>query len=151
MFRGRFELTIDEKGRLNIPSRFRDTLKERYDERLIVTNDFDKCLVAYPMTEWVELEKKASRLSMVKKEAKAFLRFFISGATECSCDKQGRVLIPPVLREYAGLEKDIVVAGMLNKIEIWSRGQWEDELRISKESFGQDFQSMAEVLSELGI
>ncbi|MDH3974733.1 MAG: division/cell wall cluster transcriptional repressor MraZ [Deltaproteobacteria bacterium] len=146
MFRGRFEITIDDKGRINIPSRFRDTFRERYDDRLIITN-FDNCLVAYPYTEWVELENKASRLSMVKREAKAFLRFFISGATECAMDKQGRILIPPVLREYAALEKEIIVAGMLNKIEIWSRVRWEEELKISQDNFDD----MAEVLSELGI
>ena len=146
MFRGRFEVSIDDKGRISVPSRFRDTLRERYDDRLIVTN-FDDCLVAYPYSEWVELEKKASQLSMVKREAKSFLRFFVSGATECTLDKQGRVLLPPVLREYAELEKDIVIAGMLSKIEIWSKDRWERELELSK----QGFDEMAEVLSELGI
>jgi MraZ protein len=146
MFRGRFELALDDKGRLNIPSRFRDALRERGDERIIVTN-FDKGLVAYPFGEWLELEKKASRLSMVSREAKAFLRFFVSGATECAMDKQGRVLIPPVLREYAGLDKDIVVAGMLNKIELWSRERWDEVLRLSEENFDE----MADVLSDLGI
>ena len=146
MFRGRFELALDDKGRLNIPSKFRDTLRERGDERLVVTN-FDKGLVAYPYGEWLELEKKASRLSMVSKEAKAFLRFFVSGATECNMDKQGRVLLPPVLREYAGLDKDIVVAGMLNKIELWSRERWDEVLRLSEENFDE----MADVLSDLGI
>jgi len=146
MFRGRFELALDDKGRLNIPARFRDTLRERGDERLVITN-FDKGLVAYPFGEWLELEKKASRLSMVSKEAKAFLRFFVSGATECNMDKQGRVLLPPVLREYAGLDKDIVVAGMLNKIELWSRERWDEVLRMSEESFDE----MTDVLSDLGI
>ncbi len=151
MFRGRFELSIDEKGRLNIPSRFRDVLKGRDDERLIITNDFDKCLVAYPYSEWLELEEKTSRLSMVSREAKAFQRFFISGATECSFDKQGRVLIPPVLRDHAGLEKEIVVAGMVKKIEIWSKSQWESELSQSKDNFEQNFESMSKALSDLGI
>ncbi len=151
MFRGRFELSIDDKGRLNIPSRFRDVLKGRDDERLIITNDFDKCLVAYPYSEWLELEEKTSRLSMVSREAKAFQRFFISGATECSFDKQGRVLIPPVLREHAGLEKEIVVAGMVKKIEIWSKSQWESELSQSKDKFEQNFESMIKALSDLGI
>ena len=151
MFRGRFELSIDGKGRINVPSKFRDVLKERHDERLIITNDFDKCLVAYPFSEWLELEEKTSRLSMVSREAKAFQRFFISGATECSFDKQGRVLIPPVLREHAGLEKDIVVAGMVKKIEIWSKEQWEVELKQSNGSFDESFESMSKVLSDLGI
>lgn len=146
MFRGRFELTIDAKGRFNVPSRFRDTLRERYDERLIITN-FDNCLVAYPFSEWVEIERKASSLSMVRKEAKRFLRFFVSGAAECSLDRQGRVLIPPVLRDFAGLDRDIVLAGMLSRMEIWSRERWNEELKLSKESF----EDMADVLSDLGI
>ena len=146
MFRGRFEIAIDSKGRINVPSRFREVLGERDDERLIVTN-FDDCLVAYPYNEWLELEKKASQLSMVRREVKAFLRFFVSGATECSLDKQGRVLLPPVLREYAGLEKEIVVIGQLNKIEIWSKERWEEELRTSKDIFEEN----NEALSELGI
>ena len=146
MFRGRFELTIDDKGRVNIPSRFRETLRERYDERLIVTN-FDKCLVAYPFNEWLEIEKKASGLSMMRKEVKRFLRFFISGAAECSLDRQGRILVPPVLRSFAGLERDIVLTGILNRIEIWSRQRWDEELRLSSESF----EEVGEVLAELGI
>lgn len=146
MFRGRFEINIDGKGRINIPSRFRDTLRERYDERLVITN-FDKCLVAYPFVEWAEMEKKAGQLSMMRREAKAFLRFFISGAAECSLDKQGRILIPPVLREYAGLDKDIVLAGVLNRIEIWRSERWDEELKASIENF----ERMGEVLSELGL
>lgn len=146
MFRGRFEIAIDGKGRINIPSRFRDVLGERNDERLIITN-FDNCLVAYPFNEWFELEKKASRLSMMRREVKAFLRFFVSGATECSLDKQGRVLIPPVLREYAGLEKELVIIGQLNKIEIWSKERWDEELSISKDIFEEN----NEALSDLGI
>lgn len=146
MFRGRFEHTIDPKGRISIPSRFREVLRERYDERLIVTN-LDGCLVAYPFKEWEVLEQKASSLSMFKKEVKAFLRFFYSGATECPIDKLGRILIPPVLRDYAKLEKEVVLVGALKKIEIWSKGRWDRVIAGSPE----DFEDISDVLAGLGL
>lgn len=125
MFRGRFEHTIDIKGRMSIPAKFRDVLMDKYDERLMITNDYDGCLIAYPFIEWQIIEEKASKLSILKKEAAEFLRFFISGVAECPIDKLGRVLIPPTLREHANLEKDIVLVGTLKKIEIWSKTRWE--------------------------
>ena len=97
MFRGRFEHTIDPKGRVSIPAKFRELLAEKYDDRLIITN-FDRCLVAYPFEEWRTVEEKVTSLSMVKREVKAFQRFFLSGASECPIDKLGRILIPPTLR-----------------------------------------------------
>src|SRR4030066_702119 len=111
MFRGRFEHIIDSKGRVSIPAKFRELIVEKYDDRLILTN-FDRCLVAYPYEEWRVLEERVGSLSMVKKEVKAFQRFFISGATECPIDNLGRILIPPTLRVYALMEKDVVFAGM---------------------------------------
>jgi MraZ protein len=147
MFRGRFEHTIDSKGRVSIPAKFRELLTEKYDERLIITN-FDRCLVAFPFEEWTAFEeKRASPLSMVKNESKAFLRFFISGATECPIDKLGRILIPPILRDYAHLEKDVVFVGLLNRFEIWNRENWVEEFQHSKESFEQ----MGDTLAGLGI
>jgi len=125
VFRGRFEHTIDPKGRISIPSKFRDALLEKYDERLIITNDYDGNLLAYPFTEWQIIEEKASKLPTLKRGSADFLRFFISGAAECSVDKLGRILIPPVLREYAKLEKDIILVGTLKKIEIWAKSRWE--------------------------
>ncbi len=136
MFRSRYEHTIDAKGRLSIPARFREILAERYDERLVLTN-FDRCLVAYPYAEWQVIEEKLASLSMVSPEVTAFTRFFIYGATECEIDKLGRILIPQVLREYAKLEKDVVVAGQLKKFEIWSKALWDEELNQSRAQFGQ--------------
>jgi MraZ protein len=111
MFRGRFEHIVDSKGRVSIPAKFRELLAEKYDDRLILTN-FDRCLVAYPYEEWRVLEERVGSLSMVKKEAKAFQRFFISGATECPIDKLGRILVPPTLRDYAQLGRNVVFTGM---------------------------------------
>jgi MraZ protein len=146
MFRGRFEYSIDSKGRVSIPAKFRELLSEKYDDRLILTN-FDRCLVAYPYEEWRVLEEKVSSLSMVKKETKAFQRFFISGATECPIDKLGRILVPTTLRAYAQLEKNVVFAGMLKKFEIWGKERWEEEISRSQENF----EGISEALAELGI
>jgi MraZ protein len=146
MFRGRFEYTIDPKGRVSIPVKFRELLSEKDDDRLILTN-FDRCLVAYPWEEWRVLEDKVGSLSMVKKEAKAFQRFFLSGAMECPIDKLGRILIPPTLRAYAQLEKNVVFAGLVKKFEIWSRERWAEEIVRSQENF----EGISEALAELGL
>ncbi|HYB20461.1 MAG TPA: division/cell wall cluster transcriptional repressor MraZ [Thermodesulfobacteriota bacterium] len=146
MFRGRFEHTIDFKGRVSIPAKFRELLSEKYDDHIIMTN-FDRCLVAFPYEEWRNVEDKISSLSMVKKEVKAFQRFFISGATECSIDKLGRVLIPPTLRDYALLEKNVIFAGMGKMFEIWSRERWTEEIKRAEENF----EGMREALASLGI
>ena len=146
MFRGRFEHNIDPKGRVSIPAKFREILVKKYDERLVVTN-FDGCLVAYPYEEWVQLEEKASALSMVKKETRAFMRFFYSSAIECTLDKQGRILIPHTLREYADLDKEVVLVGQLKKIEIWSKERWGEEIVKAHENFDQ----ISDVLSEFGL
>jgi MraZ protein len=146
MFRGRFEHIVDSKGRVSIPAKFRELLAEKYDDRLILTN-FDRCLVAYPYEEWRVLEERVSSLSMVKKEVKAFQRFFISGATECPIDKLGRILVPPTLRDYAQLERNVVFAGMLRKFEVWSKERWLEEIKRSE----VDFEGMGEALADLGI
>ena len=146
MFRGRFEHIVDSKGRVSIPAKFRELLAEKYDDRLILTN-FDRCLVAYPYEEWRVLEERVSSLSMVKKEVKAFQRFFISGAAECPIDKLGRILVPPTLRDYAQLGRNVVFAGMLRKFEIWSKERWLEEIKRSE----VDFEGMGEALADLGI
>jgi transcriptional regulator MraZ len=124
MFRGRYEHSIDSKGRLSVPSRFRETLNERYDSRLVVTT-YDRFLIAYPYAEWQVLEERAAGLPTFKKDTMAFLRFFYSSATDCSIDRLGRVLIPQALRDYAKLEKDVLLVGAFKHIEIWSKALWE--------------------------
>lgn len=146
MFKGRFEYTIDEKGRIMIPVRFREIIEEEHGGRVVITN-FDKCLVLYPLKEWNALEKKLSSLPSMKKSVTVFLRFVVSSATECQMDKQGRILIPQALREFAGLQKDIVIVGAINKLEIWSKAVWMDEFRRVME----EFDSIREDLSNLGI
>lgn len=124
MFRGRYIHQIDTKGRFSIPSKFREVLASSYDERLIITN-FDQCLWAYPVAEWQELERKVATLPQFLEEVKALERVFISAACECPIDKQGRVLVPSALREYAAIGRDIVIVGMTKRIEIWARERWD--------------------------
>ena len=146
MFRGRFEHTLDPKGRVSLPSKFREVLTTNYDERLIVTN-FDGCLWAYPATEWAAIENKVAALPQFKPEVKALQRVFISAATECPVDKQGRMLLPQTLRDYAGIGKDVVFVGMINRVEIWSSDRWQKIFEQSQ----KDIASLEEKLSDLGL
>lgn len=145
MFKGRYLHTLDAKGRLSVPSRFREALAQHREEVLILTN-FDNCLAGFPSDEWELLEEKFRTQSMLQKELRAFMRYFFSGAQECSVDRQGRILIPPTLREDAGLEKDVVLLGVANRIEIWSKVRWDAFYRESTENF----ESIAAKLSDLG-
>ena len=146
MFRGRFEFTIDEKGRTSLPAKFREVLSTNYDERLVITT-FDHCLWAYPMTEWQEIEAKIASLPQFKSEVKALQRVFVSGAAECPLDKQGRIVIPATLREYASFQKDIVFVGMTKRIEIWSRERWDDIFNQSQKAI----ENATDALADLGL
>ncbi len=126
MFRGSSTHTIDSKGRIIIPARFRDVIKVGNSNSLIVSK-LDKCLVAYPVEEWHKIESKITSLAEKSGTLRRFRRVFVGGASECSYDKQERILIPPLLRQYAGLEKDIALVGVLTHFEIWCREQWEKE------------------------
>lgn len=131
MFMGEFQHNVDTKGRIIVPSKFREELGENF----VLTRGLDKCLFAYPMNEWKILEEKLKQLPLTKKDARAFTRFFFSGAVECEVDKQGRINIPQPLRRYADLEKECVVIGVSNRVEFWSDTNWEDYFNASEESF----------------
>ena len=146
MFRGRFHYGLDSKGRLSIPSKFRETLATNYDERLIVTN-FDQCLWAYPLPEWQELERKVAALPQFLEEVRALQRVFISAATECPLDKQGRILLPVSLRDYADIKKDVVIVGMTKRIEVWSKERWE----MVFESAQRKLETLGSKLADLGL
>lgn len=146
MFRGRSLHLIDQKGRISIPTRFREILKAGGDPRLVITN-WEDCLAAYPFEEWQQIEEKMSRLSQVDREIRAFKRFFISGACECSLDSQGRILIPPALREYAGLEKEVILAGQLKYFEVWDKLRLEEELKRAQ----QNLQALETKVATLGL
>lgn len=145
MFRGRSRHTLDTKGRLAIPARFRDALEQRTDACLVVTNH-DSCLWAFAREDWRVIEEKAANLPQFDRSVNTYLRYFISGAVECPI-KQGRITIPLDLREIAALSKDVVLVGELKRFEIWEKDRWEKEFQRVKESFADVSQS----LSELGI
>lgn len=133
MFMGEYRHTIDEKGRIIIPAKFREELGHSF----VVTRGLDNCLFVYPAPEWSQLEQKLKTLPFTRSDARAFTRFFFSGATEVELDKQGRVNVPGNLRQYAKLEKECVVLGVSNRVEIWSKRIWEDYFAQSEESFNE--------------
>jgi MraZ protein len=138
MFMGEYHHSIDNKGRLIVPSKFREDLGEVF----IITRGLDQCLFGYPLSEWKILEEKLKGLPLTKKDARAFTRFFFSGATESELDKQGRINLPAPLLQYAKLEKDCVILGVSNRIEIWSKQIWEDYFIQSEESFADIAENM---------
>lgn len=138
MFMGEYHHSIDNKGRMIVPSKFREDLGELF----IITRGLDQCLFGYPLSEWALIEDKLKGLPLTKKDARAFTRFFFSGATESELDKQGRINIPAPLLQYAKLEKECVVLGVSNRIEIWSKQIWEDYFAESEESFAEIAENM---------
>jgi len=143
MFIGEYQHSIDLKGRLIIPSKFRDNLGYEF----VMTKGLDNCLFVYPKDEWDVLENKLKTLPLTNKDARAFIRFFFAGAAECTLDKQGRVLIPPNLREHSKLDKDAVVIGVATRMEIWSKEEW---VRYNEDD-SLSYENIAERMAELGI
>ena len=143
MFMGEYSPTIDTKGRLIIPSRFREELGETF----VVTKGLDGCLFVFSDEEWKAFEIKLKSLPLTNKNARQFARFFVAGATPCELDKQGRILLPATLREFAGLEKDVVLTGMLNRIEIWSKEKWNENNSLDDVAMDE----IAEQMTDLGL
>ena len=137
MFMGEYNHTVDAKGRLIVPSKFREQLGEDF----VVTRGLDGCLSVYANDEWTALEEKLHALPYTNPAARKLTRFLVAGAATCEVDKQGRILLPAALREYAGIEKDAVLVGMGSRIEIWSREAW---------SAKNDFDDIEEIAEELG-
>ena len=135
MFYGEHEHTIDRKGRLIIPSRFREVMKEHFVERFVVTRGLDKCLFLFAEDEWRTQENRFRSLSFTKQEARKFNRFYFSGAVELSCDRQGRILIPQYLKDFAGIKRDVMLVGVSNRIEIWDTEEWKKFYAQFKESY----------------
>lgn len=143
MFIGEYEHSIDAKGRIIIPSKFRENLGESF----IITKGLDNCLFAFPKCEWENFELKLKKLPLTSKDARAFVRFFFSGALDCEIDKQGRILISSSLRTHAKLIKDIKVIGVSDRVEIWSKEQWD----LYNEDSNLSYENIAEKMAELGI
>lgn len=141
MFMGEYNHTVDEKGRLIIPSKFREELGNEF----VITKGLDDCLFIYNNTEWRALEDKLRALPLTNKNARTFARFMLGGAATVELDKQGRILIPQVLRTFASLDKEIVLVGIANRIEIWNKAKWDVASNID------DMESIAEQMADLGI
>jgi MraZ protein len=146
MFRGCFEHTIDDKGRLSIPAKFRDALETTFSAPLFVTFG-DKCLVAYPADQWRLFEAKILEMPAYHPKAQAFRRAVYAPAQECPLDKAGRILVPPNLRTYAGLDREIVLSGMGKTFEIWSKDRYDVMLEAAMENF----EEIAQAMGELGL
>ena len=141
MFMGEYNHTIDAKGRLIVPSKFRESLGDVF----VVTKGLDGCLFVYDNEEWNVFEEKLKSLPLTNKDARTFVRFFLAGAAEVEVDKQGRILVPGVLREFAGLKKDVVLIGVASRIEIWDRE------RFDGAAVYEDMDEIAEHMAELGL
>lgn len=143
MLMGEYMHTIDSKGRVIMPVDFREELGDSF----VVTKGLDNCLFIYGQDEWLNLSAKLKQLPLAKSEARAFVRFFFSGARQMSCDRQGRFLVPSTLRSYALLEKDVVLIGVSNRIEVWSKAEW---TRYNSD-ITPSVSKIAEALADLGI
>lgn len=141
MFMGEYNHTIDAKGRLIVPSKFRELLGNEF----VVTKGLDGCLFVYPNEEWKNIEEKFRNVPLTTKDARKFSRFFFAGAAALEVDKQGRILLPQVLRDYAVLDKDVVLVGVLSRVEIWSKEKWLDNNSYD------DMDEIAEHMAELGL
>lgn len=146
MFYGEYQHTVDEKGRLIIPARFRSSLRETYIDRFYLTRGLEKCIFVFTEHEWSLLEQKFRSLPITHGKSRAFSRMLFSGAYEAVCDKQGRINIPANLIEYASIMKDVIVVGVLNRFEIWDRKAWNSFVEASTDSF----EEIAENLVDLG-
>ena len=143
MFIGEYNHTLDTKGRIIIPSKFRETLGDEF----VITKGLDTCLFIYPKAEWEVFEDKLKKLPLTNKDARAFVRFFFAGASECTLDKQGRILIPPNLRTHSELKKEATIIGVSTRIEIWSDKNWKEYT----EDDNLSYENIAENMADLGI
>lgn len=140
---GEYRHNVDDKGRLFVPAKLRDTL----GEPLIITRGLDRCLFVFPPGEWKNLEAKLRALPLSQSSARAFVRLLLSGASECTPDKQGRVLLPQPLRQYAGIDREAVLIGVGNRMEIWAADRWERYVAEATDAYAE----IAEQIVDLGI
>ena len=142
MLMGEYAHALDDKGRLIVPSRLREDLKERF----VVTKGLDNCLFCYPLEEWSRIVARLRELPLTNANARAFTRTFLAGAQEVELDKQGRVTIAPRLREYASIEREVTLVGVMNRVEIWAQDVWTTYQERSQASLGE----VAETLGDFG-
>ncbi|HEX3343222.1 MAG TPA: division/cell wall cluster transcriptional repressor MraZ [Polyangiaceae bacterium] len=147
MFRGRYEHSIDAKGRTSVPARYRDALGAANERRIVLTSALDPCLVAYAPAEWAAFEEKLARLPQFDRAVQKLRRIYVSGAVECDFDDVGRILVPPTLREHAGLKKDVLWAGAGRYAELWDKEAWQTHF----ETTDDEKRDIASRLAELGL
>lgn len=140
---GEYQHSLDEKGRLIIPAKFRDDLGSSF----VITRGLDKCLFVYPAGEWSSLEEKLKNLPLTKADARSFVRFLLAGATQSDLDTQGRVMLPQNLREHANIQRDVVVIGVGTRVEIWAKEEWE----TYESNASSSFEEIAEKIVDLGL
>jgi len=143
MFIGEYNHSVDTKGRMNVPAKFREDLGERF----YITKGLDNCLFMFPETEWRVFEEKLKALPLTNRNARAFVRLFFAGATECTLDKQGRVNIPQSLRDHGQIEKDVIVIGVGTRVELWSESNWNEY----NDPDNISYDDIAEQMADLGI
>ena len=142
MFYGEFRHSIDRKGRLILPAKFREVSKENGVERFFLTRGLDKCIFMFTSEEWRVQEQKFKGMSFTKHESRQFNRMFFSGAIDVAPDKQGRFIVPQYLKDYASIKRDTVVIGVSNRIEIWDRSNWEEFYKNSNNLFEQTAENL---------
>ena len=142
MFYGEYQHTIDRKGRLILPAKFREVAKSNFIEKFFVTRGLDKCLFMFSEEEWKSQENKFKGISFTKQQARTFNRLYFSGAVEIVPDRQGRIIIPQYLKDFADIKREVILIGVSNRVEIWSRPGWQDFYGKSSSTFEEIAQNL---------
>jgi MraZ protein len=145
MFYGEFEHSIDRKGRLILPAKFREVAKNQFVEKFFVTRGLDKCLFMFSEEEWSLQENKFKTMSFTKQQSRTFNRLLFSSAVDVNPDKQGRILLPQYLKDFADIKKDVIIVGVSNRIEIWAKDLWRDFYANSRQSFEEIAEKLMDV------
>ncbi len=145
MFYGEFEHSIDRKGRLILPAKFREVAKNQFVEKFFITRGLDKCLFMFAEEEWRSQENKFKTMSFTKQQSRIFNRLLFSGAVEIGSDKQGRILVPQYLKDFAGIKRDVMIIGVSNRIEVWAKDSWRDFYANSRQSFEEIAEKLMDV------
>jgi len=145
MFYGEYIHSIDRKGRLILPARFREVAKANFIEKFFVTRGLDKCLFMFAEEEWRSQEAKFKAISFTKSQARTFSRLYFSGAVEVIPDRQGRILLPQYLKDFAEIKRDVVLAGLSSRVEIWSKDKWEGFYTTARTSFEEIAEKLMDV------
>jgi len=145
MFYGEYLHSIDRKGRLILPAKFREVSKANFIEKFFVTRGLDKCLFMFSEEEWRAQEVKFKAISFTKQQARTFNRLYFSGAVEVIADRQGRILLPQYLKDFAEIKKDVLIVGVSNRIEIWAKDKWQEFYGSSRQSFEEIAEKLMEI------